>query len=126
MFGTPAPTAWETLVEYATEDGSRVYTVSQEVPSTIEYDQAANAVVLVSQHHATSGEPFPLEQPRFMRVWNRIRDGATLSRDDQPGYDSLPALIDGRCRASGVMGTLDTVFEEIESDRGPVRVWIEE
>ena len=102
-----------------------VFTVSQGVPSTIDYDESANVVVLVSQHHAASGEPFPVRLPTFVRVWNRLRDGATLSRDDEPDYESLPALLDGRYRASGVMGMLDTVFDEVESATGPVRVWID-
>lgn len=125
MIGTPAPRAWNTLVEYAEREGAEVYTVSQRVPSTIDYDEGADAVVLVSQHHAASGEPFAVDRPTFIRVWNRLRDGDTLSRDDEPEYTSLPVLLDGQYRASGVMGMLDTVFDEVASATSPVRVWID-
>lgn len=126
MSKTPASSAWDSLVAYANEADATVYTISREIPNSIDYDEDENAVVLVSRHHAASGEPFLLHRPTFGRVWNRLRDGAVLSRDDETEYESLPALLDGQYRASGVMGALDTVFEEFESATNPVRIWIDE
>lgn len=102
-----------------------MYTVSEDVPNGIEYDPDADAVVLTSEAPGASGEPVRLTSSTFERIWNRLRRGATLSRADT-AYESLPALLDGRYRASAVMGMLDTVFEEVEADTEPVRVRLEE
>lgn len=81
-------------------------------------------VIVVSQHHAASGEPFYIERETFLRIWRRLEDGADLSREDEGSYTSLPAILDGDYRASGVMSALNTVIDEVESDVDPVRVWL--
>lgn len=117
-----ATEAWDELIEYARQPPSLVFTVKQDVPNTIDYDGDREAIILVSQHHAASGNEVVITQPVFERIWNRLQNGDTLSRPDEPGYTDLSELLDSRYRASGVMGMLDTVFDEIHAATNPVRI----
>lgn len=126
MRGDRATDAWKRLKQYTENDEATVYTVKERVPNSISYDDDEDAIALVSQHHAASGDELVMSKSTFETVWGHLRNGEVLSRPDEPEYTDLASLLDGRYRASGILGMLDTVFEEVESDTDPVRVWISE
>lgn len=95
-------------------------------PNTLRYDAEQDVVSLESQHHAASGEPFEIERETFITLWQQLQRGDVLSGDTENEYTSLPALLDGQYRTSGVMGLLATVFDDIAADTRPVRVWLVE
>lgn len=118
--------AWQRVVGYASAEAATIYTVRNEVPNDVRYDPSREAIALRSRHHAASGEPFYVDRESFQTIWRQLKNGIVLSRDDVPEYGSLPALLDGTYRASGIMGLLNTVFDEIDAGTEPVRIWLEQ